>query len=408
MDSKEFTESVPDIDRCVQTAMFDGHFSAAALIASVGGQVFHRKLYGTEAIVESRPVRLRDPTYFDLGSLTLPLASGLAALYLTSRSQIDLNATLDKTLADFRRPPWNDVHIDMLLDHSAGFPSDRRLHLRLREEEEALPKSDRLLGTSAAKVKLIEFLAESPLDYAPGSFCQESTLSGMVLGWVIENLSGLPLELFLERHLYRPLGLQDDLFFVRLDDPKRKVKTARRRFAASRRCAWRGELIQGEVDDENAWAMGGVAGHAGLFGSVDGVFNLVLKLWQSHQGEGRDFPGGTVARFWRRSRRVPHTTRALGWDTPPAHGASSGKRYSRNSVGVDGDTGCSIWVDLSSDIIGVFLCNAAHEEREGKEEALADFRPRLFDRIAQHGETIEPEGGRARGAAAFSDTKLKR
>ena len=392
--------TAPDIDRCFQTHVFEKTFSAAGCIASVGETIYHRQIYGT--LHQPPPLaKVRPGVLFDLSSLTVPLATGLAALYLVSRSRLDLGAPLTRTLPQFRGVAhFEDVTVDMLLDHTSGLPGRRALWEAVAEHDAKVPKHQQLMGTPQGITFAKERVAALRLQNDPGTVCEVSELNGLVLGWVIEEATGKPLDEFLLREIYRPLGLHEDLFFVRHPDKRAMVQLRRRSFAATAQCDWRDRLIQGEVNDRNAWALGGVCGHAGLFGTVDGVWRLVSKLWASYKGESRDFLGGTVRRFWTRSRRLRGLTRALAWDTPPAHGSPAGKRFSRNAVGALGEHGGSIWIDLSTDVIGVVLTNHAHPTLDEKDEAIAKFRPRVFELIAKEGETIGDKD-RVTGAAAF-------
>ncbi len=390
---------VPDIDRCIQTLIAEKTCSAAACIASVGGRIFHRGIYG--CAVAPPPVRrVAIDTYFDLGALTQPLATGLAAMELASRGRIDLGASLATTLPEFRDPKFAPITIDMLLDHTSGFPGTRAFWQDIAAEEAKLRPELKTMGTRKAVAKVRKRIAELRFDAEAGTKVIPSDIGFMVLGWIIESIIETPLDVFLQREVYRELGLDQTLLFVRHDEPPAKVGP-RRVFAATEKSEWREKLLQGHVQDSNAWAMGGVAGHAGLFGNVDAVWQLVHALWQSYSGGGRSFLAGPVRRFWTRSKRFRGTTRTLAWDTPPAHHAQAGKRFSLNSVGLAASNGCTIWVDLATDIIGVVLTNAAHPTLDGKEDALNKFRPRVYELIAKHGEALPPDPTKAVGAAAF-------
>ena len=393
--------AVPDIDRVIQTALFHKTCSAAACIASVGGRVFHRKVYGNPTLPP--PVRrLGYETLFDLGALTQPLGSGLATLVLVSRNRLDLNASLDRTIRELKDPRFAKITIDMLLDHTSGLPAERSFLRTLREEEEGKRGGPASIGTEEGKRRVRSLLSELRVEYEPGSQVRYAPLGFLVLGFILEDLVGKPLDVFLAREVFRPLGLAEDLFFVRLDDERHRARLRRRVFAAGRDDPDRGGVLQGEVDDPNAWAVGGVAGHAGLFGTVDAVWRLVHALWQSHRGEDRHFLGGTVRRFWTRSRRLRDTTRTLAWETPSAIAPTVGKRFSPASVGFTSLQSGAIWIDLSTDVIGVLLLNASHPTPEGKEEALQKLIPRVFDFIAKHGESI-PQDDKAVGSRAFYD-----
>jgi serine-type D-Ala-D-Ala carboxypeptidase len=394
--------TVPELDRCIQTGIYDQVFSGAACIASVGGTIFHRAVYGN-AVFPPPAKKLGLDALFDLASLTKPLATGVAALWLASKNRIDLNAGVHKTIPELKHERYAGMTIDMLLEHTSGFPATRSFWERLSADDAKLPPAQRLLGTERAVPAIRKLLAETLLENEPGSKAVYSDIGFIALGLIIENIVGQPLDTYLAREIYRPLGIADDLLFVRLDDARAKKQLVRRTFVATEDDqVWRKKLLAGEVHDPNAWAMGGVAGHAGLFGTADGVWKLVHALWESYKGTGRFFLGGTVRRFWTRSKRLASTTRTLAWDTPSAQGSQAGKRFSLTSVGHLGFTGCSVWIDLSTDIIGVVLTNAVHPTREGKDEALQKFRPRVYEIIGKHGEA-QPTPGKAVGAKAFYD-----
>ncbi|MBI3178557.1 MAG: serine hydrolase [Deltaproteobacteria bacterium] len=390
---------VPDIDRCVQTGVAEKTFSAAACVASVGDRIFHRAVYGSLAL----PPPIRKPgfdTLFDLASLTKPLATGLAALKLASQGRLDLNASVNKTIPELRDARFAGISIDMLLDHSSGLPAMRKFHEGVLAHD-AKPGADKVAGTRKAVPLVREMLAAVSLEAEPGTKAVYSDIGFMALAWIIEGVVGKPFDVYLSQEIYRDLGLADDLLFVRLDDDRQRARLRSRSFAAGEDCPWRKKLLVGEVHDANAWVMGGVAGHAGLFGTVDAVWRLVRTLWQCFRGESHVFLNGTVRRFWTRSKRIASTTRTLAWDTPSAHGSMAGKRFSLSSVGHLGHTGGSIWIDLASDTLGVLLTNAHHPTRAGKDEALAKLRPRLYDLMAKHGEALPPDPKRPQGAAAF-------
>jgi len=392
--------TIPDIDRCIQTGVADKTFSGAACIASVGGKIFHRGIYGCPSTPP--PVRkLGFDALFDLASLTKPLGTGLAALLLASQNRLDLNASITKTIPELKDAKFEKVTIDMLLEHTSGLPAVRNYGQDLERAEAKLIASERTLGTSKAMTFVRAALADLRLESEPGTKVVYSDVGFILLGLIIENIVGKPLDVYLAREVYRPLGLHDDLFFVRLDDDRGRQRLLRRTFAATEDCKWRKKLLQGEVHDPNAWAMGGVAGHAGLFGTVDAVWTLVKSLWESYKGDSRVFHNGTVRRFWTRSKRLRDTTRTLAWDTPSAQNPSAGKRFSLTSVGHLGFTGTSVWIDLSTDIIGVVLTNAAHPTPEGKQEKMQKFRPRVYDLIAKQGESLPIDPEKKTGAAAF-------
>ena len=147
-------------------------------------------------------------------------------------------------------------------------------------------------------------------------------------------------------------------------------------------CPWRERVIRGEVHDENAFALGGYSGHAGLFGTVDDVYHIVNMLRGHYRGGRRDFfRPETVRDFFRRQDLVPGCTWALGWDTPSEESSSAGNYFSRNSVGHLGFTGTSVWMDLDKDVIVILLTNRIHPTRNN--ERIKAFRPKLHDTVME-------------------------
>jgi CubicO group peptidase (beta-lactamase class C family) len=153
-------------------------------------------------------------------------------------------------------------------------------------------------------------------------------------------------------------------------------------FAATEDCPWRKKILRGEVQDENAFAMGGYSGHAGLFGTAGDVYGIADMLRAHFRGERQDyFKPQTVRRFFTPQEIVDNSTWALGWDMPSLENSSSGNHFSRNSFGHLGFTGTSIWMDLDQDVIVVFLTNRVHPSRDN--EKIKAFRPRLHDVIME-------------------------
>jgi CubicO group peptidase (beta-lactamase class C family) len=150
------------------------------------------------------------------------------------------------------------------------------------------------------------------------------------------------------------------------------------RLAPTEQDAWRGRLLRGEVHDENAFAMGGAAGHAGLFGTAAAVSLMTGQWLESYAGRGGLLPSEVVKKFVTKQDRIAGSSWALGWDTPSA-ASSSGSRFSPSSFGHLGYTGTSIWIDPSSELEVLLLSNRVHPTR--KNDAIKQFRPVIHDTI---------------------------
>jgi CubicO group peptidase (beta-lactamase class C family) len=344
----------------LQEAVYPG----TVLVVARGGEVLFEKAAGYRILIPRKAPMQKD-TIFDLASLTKPMATAVAVMVLIDHGKLDLDEPLETLLSqelprDKKRltPRW-------LLSHSAGLADWNSFYLGL----ESIRPEER-------KQMLRKWIMDMPLVYPPGKGVLYSDLGFMVLEWIVEKKSGLPLPRFLDRHVYGPLHLGRTLFATR------PTGFGEEAFAATEDCPWRKRVILGEVHDENAFVVGGYSGHAGLFGSAADVYRMVNHLWEHYVGARRDiFSPETVKRFFTRQNLVEESTFALGWDTPSAKGSSAGRYFSSKSVGHLGFTGTSVWMDLEKDILVVFLTNRIHPSRDN--EKIRQFRPRLHDAIME-------------------------
>jgi CubicO group peptidase (beta-lactamase class C family) len=314
-------------------------------------------------------------TVFDLASLTKPLATALALMVLADRGQLDPGTPLGEVLpAAWLPPDKQPLTLGSLLTHRAGLPAWRPFYPEV------------LAAPAPARPDLLERLAAiTPLENAPDTATLYSDLGFMLLTAVVERLSGENLDRFCRESIYRPLGLKT-LGFIPLPKPaqtvpateNRKPKTENRIYAATEPGLIPGRPAGGEVHDENAWAAGGVAGHAGLFGTGREVFHLLTCLWRAYGGEkvGPLNPEAVKLFF----TVPPGADRALGFDTPGPDPAmrAAGRFFSPRSVGHLGFTGTSFWLDLDSGQMVVLLTNRVHLGRDDKTKIQA-FRPRFHE-----------------------------
>jgi len=194
-------------------------------------------------------------------------------------------------------------------------------------------------------------------------------------------VTGMALNRFCRDKIFRPLGLRAtdfiDISLVRT----RRLEPVPEMFAPTAVCSLRKRLLVGEVDDENAFAMGGVAGHAGLFSPVKEVDRIVHELLDCYTGHSDFLPQRIVREFWTRDQTLADSTWALGWDLPSAGYSSSGRHFSRSAVGHLGFTGTSIWIEPERAIAVSLLTNRVHPRREN--QGIRDFRPKIHDLIME-------------------------
>lgn len=258
------------------------------------------------------------------------------------------------------------MSIQNLLSHSAGFPAHKPYYQELAE----LPEEKR-------KEALLNILAEEPLAYEPGSASIYSDLGFMLLGLIVEEKSGQGLAEFFKEKIAGPLGLAEKIFYVAAESEKRE-----RSYAPTEACPFRQRLLCGEVSDENAHALGGVAGHAGLFGCIGGVLEIgehLLDQWQGRE-EHQNYRASDLRRVLTR-QDIPNSTWALGFDTPSATGSSGGRYLAPTSAGHLGFTGTSLWIDPTRDLVMVLLSNRVHPSRENTR--IKQFRPLFHETVME-------------------------
>jgi CubicO group peptidase (beta-lactamase class C family) len=356
-------DSVPPnmarVDALMRQAVFDGVFPGAVLLVSREGSIVCHNAYGFADLFARRSMTTE--TIFDLASLTKPLATALAVMRLVQQGDIDTEQNLGDILPAFKKVNKATIKIWQLLHHSSGLAAYRCYY----KEIEHLPIDKR-------KQALRNLLVSEPLIHPIGAKVVYSDLGFMILEWIVEQVSGKRLDRFVSEVIYGPLGL-DRLFFVDLN-----AKKPQRVFAATELCPWRKTLLSGQVHDENASVVGGVQGHAGLFGTAAAVHKLVSVLLSAYQGTHpeRLFQTKLVRLFF---KRLPNTDKALGFDAPALENSSAGSYFSANSVGHLGFTGTSFWVDLDRSIIVILLTNRVHPSRDN--EAIKHFRPILHDEV---------------------------
>jgi CubicO group peptidase (beta-lactamase class C family) len=338
-----------------------GVYTAAAALVGLAGEPVWQGAAGTLSADANAPPATLD-TIFDLASLTKPLATALAVLRLAEQGRLHLADTLGDLLpADWLPADKAGLTISALLAHRAGLPAWRPLF------------QDLLAAPPAVRPDLLPRLAAAAaFEHPPDTATLYSDLGFMLLAAVVETITGENLDNFCRRKIYRPLGLAGLGY-----RPVGQAQTPAPGIAHTEPGLIAGRPPCGEVHDENAWAAGGVAGHAGLFGAAPEVFRLAAHLWRSYRGEpGAAFSPALVRRFL--TPAIPGG-RALGFDVPSPgpEQRSMGRFFSPRTVGHLGFTGVSFWLDLTTGLLAVLLTNRVHLGRD--HDKIRAFRPRFHE-----------------------------
>ena len=343
------------IDRVVQRGIDAGGYPGASVVVGRKGYSVWSKGFGAlDWTAKGLPVTA-DQSIYDLASLTKVIATTTAIMVLYDEGKVALDAPVSRYIPSFAGGLKDQVTIKHLLTHRAGLPAGRELWRIARTPE-------------AARAAVLS----SPIQCIPGNCYEYSDLGADILGFVAEAASGEPLDKFLEEKVYGPLGMNDTRFKPSANDA---VRTAPTEIAPPR-----GYPLRGEVHDENAYALGGVAGHAGLFSTANDLSVFAQMLLEGGQYNGqRIIADTTVALFTHRSERG---TRALGWDSCDGDGGC-GHYLSARAFGHTGFTGTSIWIDPDHDMFVILLTNRVHAAKAKRpSKVIADVRNDLSDAAA--------------------------
>jgi CubicO group peptidase (beta-lactamase class C family) len=347
------------VDILMRQAIGDKVFPGGVLLVSKKGETLFHEAYGVTNLSSRAPVT--SETVFDLASLTKPLATTLAVIRLLQRGQIKLEQRLGQLLPEFEHTDKARVRLKHLLYHNSGLPDYRPYFKALNSGAADSPRT-----------ALRELLVQEPLINAVGKAVLYSDLGFMILAWVVEHLTQRRLDHFVVEEIYQPLGL-NHLFFA-----GKNIEDKQGAFAATENCPWRQKILEGQVHDENAYAVGGIEGHAGLFGTAGDINRLLVELLFTYHGRTNTglFQKEPLHQIF---KRLPGTDKALGFDTPSRTGSSCGQGFSQNSIGHLGFTGTSFWMDLERSVIVILLTNRVHPTRDN--EKIKEFRPGLHDTV---------------------------
>jgi CubicO group peptidase (beta-lactamase class C family) len=349
-------------------AVKDGIFPGAVLLVSYRGEVRFHEAAGFAAL-KPRMIRMTRATIFDLASLTKPVATTTAVMKLVDRSTMKLDDPVSRWVPEFSGGGKDRVTVRHLLNHSSGLRAWEPLYKKVIARGRRQPG---FIGSPAAKRLVLDRICHSRLVYSPAAKSLYSDLGFILLGELVERVAGFSLDRFCRNEFLRPLGMKQT-FYIRTGLKRRG------RFAATERSDWRKKIVTGQVHDDNAYVMGGVAGHAGLFGTAMNLNRFAQMMLRSLRGNDALVPRKIVETFVTR-QTTPGSSWALGWDTPsksPRSPSSSGRFFSPRSFGHLGYTGTSLWIDPEQDLVVVLLTNRVHPT--SRNIKIRKFRPLIHD-----------------------------
>ena len=360
-------DTIDPITRALQNGINEQVFPGAVLFVRCRGSIrYHQAVGLASTLSPTSPTHLA--SIYDLASLTKPLATATGVLCLVQDDLLDIDQTIDSVLEELQENPIGQATIRDLLCHRSGLPGYRPYFESVVLQGGELPKE---IGTEVRRQNFLNHIAQEPFEYQPRTQNVYSDLGFILLGFAIESVTQQLLSRYCEERIFNQLHARPLWFFENSNREKYLIN-----IAPTEQDPWRGRMLQGEVHDENAYVLGGAAGHAGLFGSAEAV-SVITKAWlDAYHGRDSMLNSTLVRQFATRQEEPKDSSWALGWDTP-SNPSSSGQYFSSSSFGHLGFTGTSIWIDPEAELEVILLTNRVHPTRTNNK--IREFRPTIHD-----------------------------
>lgn len=342
------------VDLLMESAVKDSVFPAGVLLFGKKNQVLYNKAFG-HFTYEKDSKEVTTNSIFDLASVSKVVSTTSAAMILVSEGKLNINDKVISYLPEFNNNGKETITIRNLLIHNSGLAAFKKYYDQFSTSEE-----------------VINDIMNLELEYPCGEKYVYSDLGMITLQKVIEKIANKPLDVFIHDNLFEKLGMNNTMYNPSDDVRMNCVPTELDDF-------WRMRLLQGEVHDERAYLLNGVAGHAGLFSTAEDLSKFVQLLLNKGNYKGEQIIKSDIVDEWTTIQNE-ESERALGWDTKSVKGYSSaGQYFSENSFGHTGYTGTSIWVDKDSELFVILLTNRVNPTRANKK--ISKFRPLVHDAI---------------------------
>jgi uncharacterized protein YbbC (DUF1343 family)/CubicO group peptidase (beta-lactamase class C family) len=331
------------IDALVKASIDRGDMSGCVVLIGRKAGIAFEKAYGNRQ-VEPQPESMTTDTLFDMASLTKPLATATSVMILVQRGQIRLSDKVAKFFPDFAANDKGDVTVENLLTHSSGLIPDN-------------PIGDYDDGWMSAEKHICNLKLLTP----PGSTFRYSDVNFILLGKIVEKVSGKPENEFVKEEIYDRLGMRETGYNPP-DELKKRAETTEKRDD---------KWIKGEVHDPRAYALKGVAGHAGLFSTAEDLAIYGQMMLQKGRRRGVQILSEATFEEMIRPRDIGGQRRALGWDNHSGYSRNRGELMSDRAFGHGGFTGTSMWIDPDLNLFVIFLGDRLHPDGKGEVNDLA-------------------------------------
>ncbi len=386
------TSRFDEVTNLLDRGVNDGVFPGAVLVVAHGRQLLLQKAVGVKYLVDGdlpidgSPVMSPD-TVFDVGSVTGAVVATTLLMRMVELGKVRLDERVSRYVPSFGVHNKNPITIGQVMAHCAGLPHWVPYFEELLRENAGARMG--ILTSRGAREYVYNTINRSELKYEPGAKQLYSDVGLILMGHLGEILSGMSLERAAQKYVFQPLGLKSSSYIDLALIKRRGIHPVTGMIAPTEECPWRKRVIWGEVHDDNAWAMGGIAGHSGLFSTARDLHLFSSELVAAYHGQSEFLRPETVRQFWNGPTSLgPQGGAAAvstvgsyryGWDSPNDENGMSEAGLSPRAVGVCGFTGCSVWIEPEQAIQITLMSNRIHPSRSNKK--IRAFRSQLHQAV---------------------------
>jgi CubicO group peptidase (beta-lactamase class C family) len=343
-------------------------FPGGVLLVNLNGEnIFAEAVgnftYTSEKEIEEQtlPSQVTIETVYDIGNLSSVISTAAILMRLVDEKRVNLDDKVIRYVQSFSVHGKADVTVRDLLRHTSGLAPWKPYYEELLRENTG--KHMGILTSRGAREYIYNDINRGELKFPLRSRQVYSDIGLILLGSIIENLTGMSLDRSAQKYVFFPLEMRSSSYVDLALVKRRGLLPVREMVAPTETCSWRKKMLWGEVQDDNAWAMGGIAGNAGIFTNAPDVINFADNMLKTFSGRGSFVKTETLNEFWSAGEDERF---ALGWEKPSAENGFNESGLSDQAVGFSSNTGCTIWLEPNKNFSLVFLSNRSCPTRSNK------------------------------------------
>lgn len=357
----------------------EGVFPGATLLVGRRGEVVLKRAFGTKSLRTTKfpePAAVEVETVFDLAGLTSIVVTTTLIMKLVESGKLRLEDRVSRYIQGFSVLGKSSITVRQVLGHCAGLPAWVPFFEELMEAQSGARRG--IVTSRGARDHIYNSINRMELKYEPGTKQIYSDVGMILMGQLVELLTGLSLDKASQRYIFQPLGLKSTSYVDLSMIKRRGIHPVTDLIAPTEECPWRKRVLCGEVHDDNAWVMGGIAGHSGLFSTVPELHVFTNELLRSWRGRSSFVRKDVLDLFWRGPDEFPEGWR-YGWDSPGKENGMLEAGLSARAIGQNGFTGCSVWLEPEEGLEIILMTNRVHPSRANKK--ILTFRPELYGMV---------------------------